>query len=177
MNESYCQDCTMTKNKILETVAAVMLALRGVLTGIISLAVGWLIDLIAKKKTKEIDNETEGYYEEQHFEPTDQLVRTYGDPDNLIIVDATRANETDGAILVYSKDRFLVVEGIKVYFNEIEEVTFHNDQHIYSLPQYVVVINTRLHDHASIRLQAGPDVTWAGEVVAEIKKSIIDQQP
>ena len=159
----------MKKNQLLSTVATVLLSLWGGGVGLISLAFGWLIEMLTNKAT---DKDQTPYYEDRHSETIEQISRTYGAPDDIIVTDVTRANETDGAILVYKKAQFIVAAGIKVYFNEIVDVTFHNEQHVYATPLYAVVISTRLRNYQSIRLVVGQDVMWAGDVVAEIRKSI-----
>lgn len=159
----------MKKSNILSAVASVLIVVWGGISGLASLVVGWLLDLLAKKTNDE--NETP-YFEKRQSETIEQMARMYGDPDDIIIVNATRANETDGAVLVYQKERFLVAAGVKVHFSDIVEITFHNDQHVYAMPDYVVVITTHLKDHETICLSAGQDVEWAGNVVAEIKEKV-----
>lgn len=159
----------MKKSNILSAVASVLIVVWGGVSGLASLVVGWLLDLLAKKTNDE--NETP-YFEKRQSETIEQMARTYGDPDDIIIVNATRANETDGAVLVYQKERFLVAAGVKVHFSDVVEITFHNDQHVYAMPDYVVVITTHLKDHETICLSAGQDVEWAGNVVAEIKEKV-----
>lgn len=159
----------MKKSNILSAVASVLIVVWGGFSGLASLVVGWFLDLLAKKTNDE--NETP-YFEKRQSETIEQMARTYGDPDDIIIVNATRANETDGAVLVYQKERFLVAAGVKVHFSDVVEITFHNDQHVYAMPDYVVVITTHLKDHETICLSAGQDVEWAGNVVAEIKEKV-----
>lgn len=159
----------MKKSNILSAVASVLIVVWGGISGLASLVVGWFLDLLAKKTN---DEDETPYFEKRQSETIEQMARMYGDPDDIIIVNATRANETDGAVLVYQKERFLVAAGVKVHFSDIVEITFHNDQHVYAMPDYVVVITTHLKDHETICLSAGQDVEWAGNVVAEIKEKV-----
>ena len=56
----------------------------------------------------------------------DELIAQYGDPDDLVLLDASRGNEAEGVVLVYDKGDFLIVNGEKINKSDISEVTFKN---------------------------------------------------
>lgn len=92
----------------------------------------------------------------------------YGDPDEVIVTDATRANEIDGCILVYEKNRILVIAGEPVSMDDITDVTSVNTATPYTIGQYQVVLTTKRPDRQYIRLDVGMDAEWAKDVAMEI---------
>ena len=102
------------------------------------------------------------------FERTvDDLTAEYGEPDDVILVNATRANEALGVILAY-KD-FLVVEGRRIDKSDITGVTFNNSGTPYAPGEYQVIIATS--GEGFIHVNTGYDATWTKDVVEEIKKA------
>ncbi len=98
----------------------------------------------------------------------DEAHQEYGEPDNVIVTDATRANETDGCILVYKKQRVLVIAGEPVSMDDITDVTSVNTATPYTIGQYQVVLTTKRLDRQYIRLDVGMDAEWAKDVAMEI---------
>lgn len=92
----------------------------------------------------------------------------YGEPDGVIVTDATRANEIDGCILVYKKNRILVIAGEPVRMDDITDVASVNTATPYTVGQYQVVLTTKRPDHQYIRLDVGMDAEWAKDVAMEI---------
>lgn len=158
----------MKRKNILRTISSTLLVVWGGPAGIFSLCVGWLINLFMKRNEPKDGPD----YEKRESATIEQVTHTYGEPDDLIIVDATRANETEGAILVYETQQFFVICGEKIHFCDIADVTFHNAQLPYAQPEYVVVVTTRLRQPESISISAGQDITWAGDIVAQIKERL-----
>lgn len=98
----------------------------------------------------------------------DEAHAKYGEPDESIIVDATRANEAEGCILVYKQRRLFVIAGEPVGMDTIADVTSLNTATPYTVGQYQVVLTTTLRDRQYIRIDAGMDAEWAKDVAMEI---------
>ena len=98
----------------------------------------------------------------------DDAIRKYGNPDESILVDATRANEATGCILVYHKLRVFIVAGKPVNFDDITDVSSYNSATPYTIGQYQILLTTKHKDHQYIRLDAGLDAEWAKNVAMEI---------
>lgn len=92
----------------------------------------------------------------------------YGEPDKNIIVDATRANEVAGCILVYKNQRIMIIGGEPIGMNGIKDVTSVNTATPYTVGQYQVVLTTKIPKHRYIRINAGMDAEWARNVAMEI---------
>ncbi|MBR3123585.1 MAG: hypothetical protein IKN21_02620 [Prevotella sp.] len=97
----------------------------------------------------------------------DELIARYGDPDDFVLLDATRGNEAVGVLLVYDSDEFFVIDGEKVMKSEVEDVTFYNNAIPYLPNEYDVVIKTKGRQDP-FRLHVGNDGNWAMQVVEQI---------
>ena len=104
-----------------------------------------------------------------HELTVDELTAEYGEPDDVILVNATRANEAMGVILVY-KD-FFVVEGRRIEKRDITGVTFNNSGTPYARGEYQVIIEIR-HGQDYLHVNAGYDAAWTKDVAEEIKKNM-----
>lgn len=118
------------------------------------------------------------YYRRRHpqdevkpYERTvDDLTAEYGEPEDVILLNATRANEAMGVILAY-KD-FLIVEGRRIDKSDITGVTFNNSGTPYARGEYQVVIAAGPSPSDYIHVNVGYDATWAKDVAEEIKKNL-----
>lgn len=102
----------------------------------------------------------------------------YGNPDVVVIVDASRGNEPNGAVLVYDaggmdNEGFFVYDGVAVDKKSVVDVTFHNAAMPYVANAYYIVISIKDDNERKIQIYAGNDVMWAREVCEEIKKCIL----
>jgi len=104
-----------------------------------------------------------------HELTVDELTAEYGEPDDVILVNATRANEAMGVILVY-KD-FVVVEGRRIEKRDITGVTFNNSGTPYARGEYQVIIDIK-QGQDYLHVNAGYDAAWTKDVAEEIKKNM-----
>jgi len=100
----------------------------------------------------------------------DDLMTKYGNPEDVILLNATRANEAMGVILAY-KD-FLVVEGSRIEKRNITDVTFNNSGTPYARDEYQVIIAAGPSRADYIHVKAGYDAAWAKDVVEQIKQNL-----
>ena len=98
----------------------------------------------------------------------DELTAQYGEPEDVILLNAARANEALGVILAY-KD-FLVVEGRRINKSDITDVTFNNSGTPYAPGEYQVIIATS--GQGFVHVNTGYDAAWTKDVVEEIKKNL-----
>ena len=98
----------------------------------------------------------------------DDAIRKYGNPDESILVDATRANESEGNILVYRHQRIFIIAGEPLKFEDITNVSSYNSATPYTFGQYQILLTTKLNGRQYIRLDAGHDAEWAQNVAMEI---------
>ena len=100
----------------------------------------------------------------------DDLTAEFGQPEDVIIVDATRVNEALGVILAY-KD-FFIVEGRRIEKSDIKGVTFNNSGTPYTPSEYQVIIAAGQTQGDYVHVNAGYDAAWAKDVVEQIKHNL-----
>lgn len=92
----------------------------------------------------------------------------YGEPDDCVVVDATRANEVAGCILVYKAKRLLLVAGEPLNMDDVTDVATVNTATPYTLGQYQLVLTTRKPGREYVRMDVGLDSAWAREVATQV---------
>jgi len=100
----------------------------------------------------------------------DDLIAEYGEPEDVILINATRANEAMGVILAYKN--FLVVEGRRIEKTDISDVTFNNSGTPYAQGEYQIIIAAGQKQKNYLHINAGYDAAWTMDVVEQIKKNL-----
>lgn len=102
--------------------------------------------------------------------PFDELTAKYGDPDNIIIVNPTQGNRSDGVILVY--EDMMVIRGEEILKMAITDVSFNNYGIVaYQANEYMIIIQTEIPGRDIIRIPVGTgnDAAFAKEIVQQIR--------
>jgi len=165
----------MKRNTILSIIAFALLLFYSIfmangLIGII-IMVGLFLFLFRMIIDHEFFAKRRAKVEDKLFERTvDELTAEYGEPENVIIVDATRANEALGVILVY-KD-FFIIEGRRVEKSVIKNVTFNNSGTPYTPAEYQVIIAVGETQSDYLHIRVGYDAAWANDVAEQIRQNI-----
>lgn len=102
----------------------------------------------------------------------DMLITEHGEPDDTIITDPTRAEEPQGAILVYHMKGIMVYQDRVIKKSDIIGLTFNNSTNPYLATDYQVIITTNNKTMPQVRLYVGNDADWAKTVVANIRYAI-----
>ncbi|MBR5635215.1 MAG: hypothetical protein IKS72_02695 [Prevotella sp.] len=106
---------------------------------------------------------------ESRNKTVDELIAQYGDPDDLVLLDASRGNEAEGVVLVYDKGDFLIINGEKINKSDISEVTFKNAAIAYLPDDYQVVLNSKNPKIPPIQLHVGYERKWAMKIVEQLQ--------
>ena len=101
-------------------------------------------------------------------ETLDTLIAQYGQPDDVVIIDASRANEPFGVILVYHSGRFLIAAGKRIPFDSITGISAKNSATPYTVGQYQILINTSDKQLGTLHLNAGYDAQFATEATTQL---------
>ena len=143
---------------------------------IIIVIIAWLVLFKRGKFNKNIVVEKE---EKQKQQALQDLVTTYGNPDDIIVTDATRGDEIDGVILAYDKGGrdgkgFFVCNGIVIGKASITDITFNNNfGTAFGLPdEFQVVISTNEENHPKCFIRAGNDIETAKGIIMQIKSHL-----
>lgn len=145
----------MKKDNILKVIAA---ALSAVLVTPFTLLFTW------RKKKPEDSSES------RKNKTVDELIAKYGDPDDIILLDASRGNEADSVVLVY--DSTMMINGEKINKSDISEVTFKNAAIAYLPDDYQVILNSKNPKIPSIQLHVGYERKWAMKVVEQLQHHV-----
>lgn len=145
----------MKKDNILKVIAA---ALSAVLVTPFTLLFTW-------RKKKPEDNS-----ESRKNKTVDELIAKYGDPDDIILLDASRGNEADSVVLVY--DSMMIINGEKINKSDISEVTFKNAAIAYLPDDYQVILISKNPKIPQIQLHVGYERKWAMKVIEQLQHHV-----
>ncbi len=125
----------------------------------------WLVFVLKKQKQqKQVLNNC------HDMKKVQILLEEYGEPDEFIVLDATKMEEAEAVVMIY-KD-FWVVMGRKVQRSATTDVTLNNASTPYSIGDYQVVLRTTLDDTPYIWLRVGNDSNRAKEIFEKIQDSL-----
>ena len=101
----------------------------------------------------------------------EDILSQYGEPDNIVVVNPTHGNESEGTVLEYKSRKLLFVKGEPIEKAHIKDVSFNNYAMALLANQYMIIILTDLPEKSVIRLPlgAGNDARYADQVVQDIK--------
>lgn len=158
----------MKKDVIISIVAILAILLVAFqVNGFVLFALVLFIPLLFYRKRKNKDEPSD-----IHLLSLEEATAQYGEPDDCIVADATRGNETAGCILVYKEKRLMVIAGEPVSMDDIIDVTTVNMATPYTVGQYQLVLTTRRPGREYIRMEVGLDAAWAKDVATEVIDAI-----
>ena len=102
----------------------------------------------------------------------EEVEAKYGQPDDAVVLSATRANELQALMLFYKALDKVIVCGEEMRLSDLEGVMMKNMATPYTVDEYAVVIATKDPLHPTIQLRVGYDGGLAGEIAAEIDRHI-----
>lgn len=99
----------------------------------------------------------------------------YGVPEEHIVVNPTRGNEIDGAILYYRRLGFLIINGHIIYKSDITGLALKNVENPYLPCDYQLRIATSRDDFPILYVSVGADINWAGEVTKQLQVALSER--
>ncbi len=160
----------MKRNIILPVIAIFLLivlvfadAIAGAIVFLALLLAYFLLRFLLSRK-KDVVEETEG----QSFSSLEEIVSNYGEPDDTIVLDASRANELSSLILFYKATDTAIIAGKVIRISEITGVAPKNFALPYTVDEWGVVINTRNKACRDIHLRVGYDGGLASDIANQI---------
>ena len=137
--------------------------------GLTSIIFGYCNLKILKKRKMQVPGET-APDEGPETEPAPAPLP--GEPDEQIVVNPTRANEPDGAILVYRNEGMLVYGDKKIPIDKIVDAFVINiNSNPYLPAEYYLRLN--LEDKTFERIPAGLDGEWAQEALKQLQEAVL----
>ena len=138
------------------------------------LLVTTIVGILIKKFIKLYVGETPVEAPDQPSEPPSTSsnlqasINTFGEPDDIIVANPTKANDPTSTILIYRSKGMLVYDNIAIDKNAIVNISFHNIAIPYTPDNYEIVIKTTLKDHPEIYIHTGPDIAWTQNVINDL---------
>ncbi len=102
------------------------------------------------------------------FANTEEVELKYGEPDDVVVLDASRANELSALILFYTAQDVMVVAGEELKISDMVSVIPKNMATPYTVDEYAVIITTKNPQYPTIHLRVGYDGGLAREIASQI---------
>ena len=106
------------------------------------------------------------------YSSVEEVEAKYGEPEDVVVLDATKANELQGVILFYQAQDKMIVVGEEMRLSDLEGVMSKNLATPYTIDEYAVVIATKDPLHPTIQLRVGYDGALAGEIAGQIDQHL-----
>ena len=155
----------MKRNIILSVVAILLLAIFAgawMLLLLLVLPVAWFFINRQGRKTEDAPDGPKTYGD------VDDVTALYGQPDDVVVLDASRANELAGLLMFYPERDVVIVAGSELALSDIYGVAAKNMATPYTVDEWAVILNTRRRDWPTITLRVGYDGGLAADVAAQI---------
>jgi hypothetical protein len=107
---------------------------------------------------------------------TEEVEQKYGAPDDVVVLDASRANELSALILFYTEKDLMVVAGEELKISDMVSVMPKNMATPYTIDEYAVIISTKAPQYPTICLRVGYDGGLAREIAEQIDSHILRGQ-
>ena len=112
-----------------------------------------------------------------NYANVEEVEAKYGEPEDVVVLDATKANELEGVILFYPSQDKMIVVGEEMRLSDLESVASKNLATPYIVDEYAVILTTKDPARHTVRLRVGYDGGYAGELAGQIDKHILHNSP
>jgi hypothetical protein len=104
-------------------------------------------------------------------EPDTKSVPLPAEPDAQVVVNPTKANDPEGAVLVYRKEGVLVYNGTQISLDQIVDAFVVNaNDNPYIPAAYHIQLN--MEKGKAARIPVGMDAEWANEALKQLQEAI-----
>ena len=104
-------------------------------------------------------------------ETVTETTRLPQEPDDLIVVNPTKANDPEGSILLYRKEGVLVFGDKQIPLDMITDVSMKNVSDPYILGAYHLLLV--LSNGQVVHIPAGQDREWANEALIQLRDAVL----
>ncbi|MBQ5970894.1 MAG: hypothetical protein IJL45_00600 [Prevotella sp.] len=110
------------------------------------------------------------------YSTLDEVTTLYGEPDDVVVLDATRANELTALILFYNTRGIAIVDSHEIAINDITGVAPKNLAIPYMPDDYGIVLSTSLPVCSTIQLSVAGEMGFAQEIASQIATHLTTRQ-
>lgn len=136
--------------------------------GVSSVVFGVCNLIVLKKRPPRVFPEEGVVNEPQNVTESTRLPQ---EPDELIVVNPTKANEPEGSILLYRKEGVLVYGDMQIPLDRITDVSMKNVSDPYILGAYHLLLV--LSNGQVVHIPAGQDREWANEALIQLRDAVL----
>jgi len=119
-------------------------------------------------KRKEEDNKSEAVIHQS----IEEVTQTYGEPDDVVVLNASKANEIGSLLLFYTSRDMVIVCGRELKLSDLVSVAPKNMSTPYTIDEFAVVLTTNCPDCSTIKLRVGYDAGLASDIACQIDAHI-----
>lgn len=158
----------MNRQTILSAIAIVLLAIYGGAVLLLLLLVVPVVWYFTSKRQRETKPESDSMVRQRTFESTEEVVKAYGEPTKVVVLDASKANELSALILFYLSLDKAIICGCEIRLSDIISVAPKNLATPYTIDEYAVILTTNDVACPTITLRVGYDAGLAREIAGQI---------
>ncbi|MBQ6162470.1 MAG: hypothetical protein IJK21_07490 [Prevotella sp.] len=162
----------MKQKIILPALAIILLAVFGgpwLLLLFIAIPLGMFVANYMVKRDEAVDPR-------HTYSTLDEVTTLYGEPDDVVVLDATRANELTALILFYDTRGIAIVDSHEIAINDITGVAPKNLAIPYMPDDYGIVLSTSLPVCSTIQLSVAGEMGFAQEIASQIATHLTTRQ-
>ena len=104
------------------------------------------------------------------FANIEEVEKKFGEPDDVVVLDASKANELSSLILFFKAKDVMVVAGEELKMSDMVSVVSKNLATPYTIDEWAVIITTKVPQRPTIYLRVGYDGGLASDIAAHISE-------
>ena len=151
----------MKRNTILAAIAIVLLAIGFGPHLLLLLVVAPVANFIIKRKEQTAVPRVT-------YATVEEAKQKYGEPDDVVVLDASRANELPALILFYPNHDIAIIASEELTLSSLVSVMPKNMATPYTVDEYAVIIGTNDPLRPTIELRVGYGAVLASEIATQI---------
>ena len=103
-----------------------------------------------------------------------EVENIYGEPDDVVVLDAAKANELSGLILFYTPRDIAIVAGEELHISDMVSAVPKNMATPYTIDEHAIILTMRNRNRQSgvLHLRVGYDANLALEIAKQIDSHI-----
>ena len=110
------------------------------------------------------------------YSTVEEVEGEFGKPDDVVVLDASRANELPALVLFYPSQDLMIAAGEPIKLSDLISVAPKNLSTPYTIDEYAVILSTRNPDRPTIPLRVGYDNGLALEIAQQIDAHIVEHK-